>query len=94
MRRLTVVKSRLAGKITIVSLPAPVREVGDSIAERLKAATVAHQDAKEVAERRAAEWRALVVEAIDAGMAQKTVAKLAGVSPPRVHAVVVHESSR
>ena len=67
-------------------------ETGDAIAERLRQATVAHRDAQEVAQLAVKKWRALVLEAIDTGIAQKDVAKLAGVSRARVHAIVVHES--
>lgn len=68
-------------------------EVGESVAERLRAATVAHQDAREVAGRTAKAWRRLVVEALDAGMPQGQVAEIAGVSRARVHAILVREIS-
>lgn len=75
------------------SLPLPV-EVPGEIAGRLRAATVAHRDAQEIAHRTSKEWRALVAEAIDAGLPQHQVAQLAGVSRSRVHAIVVGEYSR
>lgn len=70
-------------------------EVGDSIEARLRAATVAHQDAQEVARSKAREWRRLVVEAVDGGIPQGVVAELAGgISRARVHAIVVSEYVR
>lgn len=63
-------------------------EVGEQIAARLSASAVAHRDAQEVAARKAAQWRRLIVEAIDAGIPSGVVAELAGVSRSRVHAVV------
>lgn len=71
------------------------REVPGNLGDRLRAATVAHRDAQEVATKRAKAWRRLVVEAVDSGMSQGDVAELAGgISRARVHAIVVTECSR
>lgn len=77
-------------------MASPVRplQVPERVGERLRAATVAHRDAQEVAEKCAKRWRALIVEAIDAGMTQADVAALAGVSRARIHHVIVSEHSR
>lgn len=69
-------------------------EVGEAVMGRLAAATIAHRDAQEVAQRCAKVWRELVLEAVDAGVPIKTVAEVAGVSSPRVHRIVYVESAR
>lgn len=74
--------------------PARPIEIRDYVGDRLKATTVAHRDAQEVAKKRAKAWREAIVEAIDAGMSRADVAKLAGVSQARVHHVIVAEHSR
>jgi hypothetical protein len=68
-------------------------EVAEAVAERLRAATVAHQDAREVSGRAAKRWRALVAEAVDAGIPQGQVAEIAGISRARVHAILLREYS-
>jgi len=75
----------------MATLADPVANPQD-IADRLQAATVAHRDAQEVADRAAARWRKLIMEALDAGMRQRDVAQLAGVSRARIHAVIYTES--
>lgn len=69
-------------------------EVAETLLDQLKAKTVAHRDAQEVARRCAAAFRQAVVEAVDAGVKIKHVAQVAGVAPTRVHAIVVAEDSR
>ncbi len=76
-----------------MTLANPV-EVPEAIAERLHAAVIAHTDAQEVAKLAAKAYRQLVVEAVDAGIKIKDVATMAGVSPPRIHAIIVAEDSR
>lgn len=75
----------------MATLADPVANAQD-IADRLKAAAVAHRDAQEVADRAARRWRKLIMEALDAGMRQRDVAQLAGVTRARIHAVIVTES--
>lgn len=77
----------------MASVLAPIGDV-QNIADRLKAVTVAHRDAQEVAERTAARWRQTIMEALDAGMTQLAVAQLAGVSRSRIHAVIYTEERR
>lgn len=69
-------------------------EVAATLADRLRAAVVAHNDAQEVAQHCATRFRELVVEAIDTGMRQQDVAALAGISRSRVHAIVAREYAR
>lgn len=68
-------------------------ETATDVMDELSRATVVHRDAQEVAHKSAARWRRAVAAAIDAGVPQKIVADLAGVSAARVHAVVVREYS-
>lgn len=60
----------------------------DTVAARLAAATVSHRDAQETARVQSQRWRELVVEAVDAGLRIKDVARVASVSPARVHAIL------
>lgn len=69
-------------------------EVAETLADRLRAATVQHRDAREVAQRKAKTWRELIVECVDAGARTKDVAAAAGISSARVHAIIVSEYSR
>lgn len=94
LRRATIVTSTKREKATVMaSVLAPIGDV-QNIADRLKAVTVAHRDAQEVAERTAARWRQTIMEALDAGMTQLAVAQLAGVSRSRIHAVIYTEERR
>jgi hypothetical protein len=68
--------------------------VAPDVLAELRAATVVHRDAREVAGKAAKRWRRAILSAIDAGMPQRVVADLAGVSTARVHAVVVRESAQ
>lgn len=92
MRYATIVTSTSREKATTVATLADPIGTAQNIADRLKAATVAHRDAQEVADNAAARWRKLIMEALDAGMRQKDVAQLAGVSRSRIHAVIYTES--
>lgn len=76
-----------------MSVQNPV-EVAETLADQLRAKTVAHRDAQEVAGRVAKEWRGLVVDLVDAGARIKDVAAAAGISSARVHAIIVGEYSR
>lgn len=76
-----------------MTVPNPV-EVKRSLAELLDAATVAHRDAQETATVTARRWKELIVEAIDSGVRIRDVAKLARVSPSRIHAVILSVCSR
>lgn len=69
-------------------------EVDADVTAELRAATVVHRDAREVAGTAAKRWRRAIAAAVDAGMPQRVVAELAGVSTARVHAVVVREYSQ
>jgi hypothetical protein len=77
----------------MASVAAPT-EVAETIAIRLDAARVAHQDAQEIAAGAAATFRGLVIEAIEAGMRQADVAAIAHVSRARLHQIMVTEYSR
>lgn len=77
-----------------MALPPTPIDQAHTITARLEAARVAHRDAQEIAGKRAGEFRAVIVEALDAGMKQKDVAQLAGISRARLHHILVSEYSR
>jgi hypothetical protein len=77
-----------------MALPPTPIEAAQTIGPRIEATAVAHRDAQEVATKAAKAFRETIVEALDAGMSQRDVATLAGVSRARLHAIVVREYSR
>lgn len=70
------------------------KEVAAELAQRIEAATVAKIDAQEVCRIKERRWRQLVMEAIDEGVPVGQVAKVAGVVPSRIIAVIETESKR
>lgn len=82
-----------------MTLADPVQHIRGTLADepigaRLASAAVAHRDAQEVAQIHSSRLRALVVEAIDAGMSQGDVAACVGFSRARVHQILCTELRR
>lgn len=62
--------------------------ISDPIGPRLANATVSYRDATETWEAHRDKWQQLITDAVDQGMGLAQVAKLAGISAPRVLAIV------
>jgi hypothetical protein len=65
-----------------------------TIDQQLLSATTSYRDAKEVERREAERWQRLIVDAVEAGLPQKRVAELAGISPTRVIAIIARVDSQ
>jgi hypothetical protein len=66
--------------------PAPVL---NDLADQLRDAAAAYKARKEAAKEAGRHLNGLVVQAVDSGMSQLTVAGLIGVAKGRIHAIIV-----